>query len=67
MQVVYSSMALVMLTVIYDELHAHSSHWVVRNLVNALGFASFESGSSLVASKQQPRDIDLLGRNADYS
>lgn len=47
--VLCASVALVAFTVIYDELHAHSSHFAVRNLVNAAGFASFETGSTLIA------------------
>ena len=48
-EVVYASIALCLFTWIYNELHAHAGHWIVRNLVNALGFASFEAGSSLIA------------------
>lgn len=47
----YASVALCALTFIYDEMGAHSSHWVVRNVVNASGFASFEAGATLVASE----------------
>lgn len=47
----YASVALVALTYIYDEMGAHSGHWIVRNVVNACGFASFEMGATLVASK----------------
>ncbi|KAJ7076207.1 UbiA prenyltransferase family [Mycena belliarum] len=49
LQVFYSSVALSVLTGIYNELHAHAGHWLVRNMVNAAGFASFEFGSTLVA------------------
>ena len=48
-EALYASIALVALTVIYDELGAHRGHWIVRNLVNALGFCSFETGATLVA------------------
>ena len=48
-ETLYASIALVALTVIYDELGAHRGHWIVRNLVNALGFCSFETGATLVA------------------
>lgn len=37
------------LTFIYCELGAHAGHYVVRNIVNGLGFAAFESGATLVA------------------
>lgn len=47
--VLCASVALVAFTVIYDELHAHSGHFVVRNVVNAAGFASFELGSTLIS------------------
>lgn len=48
-ETVYASMALVALTIIYDELGAHARHWLIRNIVNGAGFASFEWGSTLVA------------------
>ncbi|KAJ7654919.1 UbiA prenyltransferase family [Mycena rosella] len=48
-ETVYASVALVCLTIIYNELSAHSGHWAVRNTVNAAGFASFEVGATLVA------------------
>lgn len=44
-----ASVALVALTVLYDELGAHAGHWLTRNTVNAMGFASFEVGASLIA------------------
>jgi len=53
LQTMYASMALVALTIIYDELGAHAGHWAVRNLVNALGFVSFEVGASLVAGNNR--------------
>ena len=46
-----ASIALVALTILYDELGAHRGHWFVRNAVNAAGFTSFEIGAALVASK----------------
>ncbi|KAJ7756756.1 UbiA prenyltransferase family-domain-containing protein [Mycena maculata] len=62
-ETVYASIALVMLTIIYNELEAHSGHWLVRNTVNAAGFASFEVGATLVAGKcywlrYNPRRLD---------
>ncbi|KAF9018356.1 hypothetical protein BDZ89DRAFT_1094109 [Hymenopellis radicata] len=44
-----ASVAISLLTVIYDEFGAHSHHWITRNLVNAAGVASFEWGATLVA------------------
>ncbi|EMD36300.1 hypothetical protein CERSUDRAFT_52075, partial [Gelatoporia subvermispora B] len=46
----YSSIALVALTILYNECGAHAAHWVLRNCVNAAGFAAFEFGATLVAS-----------------
>ena len=51
-QTFYASVALVALTVIYNELAAHKRHWAIRNLVNALGFAAFEAGATLVAGEE---------------
>jgi 4-hydroxybenzoate polyprenyltransferase len=48
-QTLYASIALVTLTIIYDDLRASARGWIVRNVVNACGFASFEVGSTLVA------------------
>ncbi|KAI0645041.1 UbiA prenyltransferase family-domain-containing protein [Trametes meyenii] len=53
----YASVALVALTILYNEFHAHRRHWAIRNLVNALGFASFETGATLVAGSD-PRRLD---------
>ncbi|KAI0310846.1 UbiA prenyltransferase family [Amylostereum chailletii] len=47
-EAVYASIALVALTIVCDEMHAHAAHWIIRNSVNALGFASFEVGATLV-------------------
>ncbi|KAI9059890.1 hypothetical protein FKP32DRAFT_1679428 [Trametes sanguinea] len=58
-QTLYASIALVALTIIYDELGAHRQHWLIRNLVNALGFASFEVGATLVAGID-PRRLDSI-------
>ncbi|KAF8996237.1 UbiA prenyltransferase family [Cyathus striatus] len=49
LETLYSSIALVLLTILYNELSAHAGHWLIRNVVNACGFASFESGATLVA------------------
>ncbi|KAF9552396.1 hypothetical protein CPC08DRAFT_646965 [Agrocybe pediades] len=50
-EVLCVSIALVFLTFLYDELGAHAGHWIVRNAVNAAGFAAFESGATLIAGK----------------
>ncbi|OJT05251.1 hypothetical protein TRAPUB_3958 [Trametes pubescens] len=54
-QTVYASAALIFLTLLYNELTAHRRHWVIRNVVNALGFTSFEVGATLVASADPTR------------
>ncbi|KAI0043716.1 hypothetical protein FA95DRAFT_1498188 [Auriscalpium vulgare] len=59
-EVVYASIALVALTVIYDEMGAHAGHYIVRNLVNAGGFASFEAGSTLIAGSDR-HSLDGVG------
>ncbi|EMD37510.1 hypothetical protein CERSUDRAFT_114151 [Gelatoporia subvermispora B] len=46
----YSSVALVALTILYNECAAHAGHWLARNCVNAAGFAAFETGATLVAN-----------------
>lgn len=38
------------LVILYNEVGGHSSHWTVRNGLNALGYAAFETGTTLVAS-----------------
>jgi len=48
-EALYASVALVFLTFLYDEFGAHSSHWIIRNAVNAFGFAAFEAGATLLA------------------
>lgn len=45
----YASVCLVALTMIYNELGAHSNHWVIRNIMNAVGLGSFGWGASLIA------------------
>ena len=49
METLYASIALAALTVIYNELGTHRGHWIIRNLVNALGFFSFGTGATLMA------------------
>lgn len=51
LEVLYSSIGLVSLTILYNELSAHARNFVVRNVVNAAGFASFELGSTFLASE----------------
>ncbi|KAF7331083.1 Digeranylgeranylglyceryl phosphate synthase [Mycena venus] len=58
-ETVYASAALILLTILYNELAAHSGHWVVRNIVNAAGFASFEVGATLVAGSN-PHFLDKI-------
>ncbi|KAL1937899.1 hypothetical protein VTO73DRAFT_12792 [Trametes versicolor] len=54
-ETVYASFALAFLTLLYNELTAHRRHWAIRNLVNAIGFASFEVGATLVAGANPTR------------
>lgn len=49
-QILYASVSLISFTIIYNELSGHS-HWLVRNVVNACGAASFEVGATLLACK----------------
>lgn len=58
----YASLSVVALTYIYDEMGGHSGHWIVRNALNALGFASFEVGATLVAARNRSAldDIAIL-------
>ncbi|EJD05643.1 uncharacterized protein FOMMEDRAFT_79213 [Fomitiporia mediterranea MF3/22] len=50
-EVLYASIANCVLTYVYDEMGYAAGHWVGRNIVNALGFASFEVGACLIAGK----------------
>ncbi|KAJ7852369.1 UbiA prenyltransferase family [Mycena olivaceomarginata] len=56
-ETLYSSLALVFFTIIYDEMGAHGGHWLLRNTVNAAGFASFEFGATLTAA-HDPHQLD---------
>ncbi|KAH9889261.1 UbiA prenyltransferase family-domain-containing protein [Cubamyces lactineus] len=58
-QTVYASIANIALTIIYDDLGAASGHWAVRNVVNGLGFSSFEVGATLIAGSD-PRRLDSI-------
>ncbi|KIM79190.1 hypothetical protein PILCRDRAFT_792336 [Piloderma croceum F 1598] len=51
-----ASVAFAALTVLYNEQHMHS-HWLMRGLLNAIGFASFEVGGTLIAGSQ-PSNLD---------
>lgn len=48
--ILYASVSLIFFTLIYNEF-AGGSHWLVRNVVNACGAASFEVGTTLLACK----------------
>ncbi|KAF8177699.1 UbiA prenyltransferase family [Pholiota molesta] len=54
-EALYSSVALVLLTVLYNELAAHAGNFVVRNMVNAGGFMAFEFGATLLAGSDRER------------
>ncbi|KAF9040692.1 UbiA prenyltransferase family [Panaeolus papilionaceus] len=43
----------------YHELHG-DSHWISKNLMNAVGYACFASGSTLIASKDRTQ-LDFTG------
>ena len=47
-QIIAASISLITFTIIYNELAGHT-HWLVRNVVNACGAASFEVGTTLLA------------------
>ncbi|KAH7909467.1 UbiA prenyltransferase family-domain-containing protein [Hygrophoropsis aurantiaca] len=49
-----ASMAVAGLTIWYNELEAHS-HWSSKNVMTAVGFASFELGGTLVAGCDRSR------------
>jgi 4-hydroxybenzoate polyprenyltransferase len=51
--VVATSIVLCSLTYLYNEMHFHG-HFVTRNVFNALGIASFEIGSTLIAGQLSP-------------
>ncbi|THH08109.1 hypothetical protein EW145_g2932 [Phellinidium pouzarii] len=44
------------LIIIYDEMGYAAGHWFIRNVLNALGHASLESGACLLAGK----DVNVL-------
>lgn len=47
LEVLYASIAMVVSTIAYNELGGHNQ-WLVRNLLNGFGVASFEAGTTLV-------------------
>ncbi|THH28542.1 hypothetical protein EUX98_g5644 [Antrodiella citrinella] len=59
-ETLWASIFLSMLTVFYNELGAHAGVWVLRNCTNALGYASFEMGATLIASGRQKLDTTAL-------
>ncbi|EKM50905.1 uncharacterized protein PHACADRAFT_151318 [Phanerochaete carnosa HHB-10118-sp] len=48
-ETLYASASFIALTFIYNELHVDSGFWLFRNIVNGLGFAAFEWGTTLLA------------------
>ncbi|EIW54174.1 uncharacterized protein TRAVEDRAFT_132392 [Trametes versicolor FP-101664 SS1] len=54
-QTLYASAAFALLTLIYNEFAAHRRHWIIRNVMNALGLAAFEVGATLIASADPTR------------
>ena len=47
--VLFASIAMAALTILYNELQVHAAHWSIRNLMNAVGYATFETGATLIA------------------
>ncbi|OAX34007.1 hypothetical protein K503DRAFT_747963 [Rhizopogon vinicolor AM-OR11-026] len=58
--VLFSSMLLVLFTIIYNELQG-SRHWISKNLVTAMGFTTFEVGGTLIAGCNASH-MDTVGR-----
>ncbi|KAH8120717.1 UbiA prenyltransferase family-domain-containing protein [Phellopilus nigrolimitatus] len=52
-ETVQASVALCILTYVYDEMGAAAGHWLGRNVVNAFGFMSFEVGACLIAGSNR--------------
>jgi len=59
-QTFWASFLLSALTIFYNELGAHAGVWVLRNCTNALGYASFEMGATLIASDRHRLDTTAL-------
>lgn len=47
--VLTASISLTFFVVLYNELGASGGHFIVRNLLNAIGLACFEVGATLIA------------------
>ncbi|TCD63857.1 hypothetical protein EIP91_004871 [Steccherinum ochraceum] len=56
----WASLLLSLLTIFYNELGAHAGLWILRNCTNALGYAAFELGATLVASDRHKLDTTAL-------
>ena len=56
-ETLYVSIIFAVLTIFYNEMGAHSRHWLVRNTVNALGYGAFSAGTALVASMFHTRSL----------
>ena len=50
-EVLYASISNCILTYIYHEMGGAAGHWIGRNTLNALGYASFEWGTCLIAGE----------------
>jgi 4-hydroxybenzoate polyprenyltransferase len=48
-QALKTSVVLALLIIVYNEYSAHRIHWIVRNVLCALGLMLFEIGATLVA------------------
>ncbi|CAL1711923.1 unnamed protein product [Somion occarium] len=52
-----ASIAVVALTITHNELGFHGKSWIIRNLLNGLGLASYEVGALLVISSKHAVDM----------
>jgi len=60
--VLYSSVAVVAITYWYNELNGGGRHWLVRNLLNGIGFGAFECGAVLLAGRNRDEFDSIASR-----
>ncbi|KAJ7154767.1 UbiA prenyltransferase family [Mycena filopes] len=51
--VLAASVAVITITIWYNEFGGGGTHWPIRNLLNGLGFGSFQVGATLLASNDR--------------
>lgn len=61
--VIASSIVLMVATALYNEGNGGGRHWFIKNALNGIGFASFESGAVLIAGKNRD-SFDLISVRA---